>query len=159
MIVAGTGHRPKFLPCKYKEKHPWLLNLKDRTAAKLVELGATEIISGAAIGWDTWLAQVALELNLKLHMYIPFVGQEKKWPTASRKEYERLVERAFAVHYISADYSTEAFLKRDREMVNDAHLILALWNPEVTEGGTYYTVNYAKQKGKPVWNMWNHQNV
>jgi uncharacterized phage-like protein YoqJ len=154
MIVAGTGHRPKFLPCKYNEKHPWLLDLKKRVAEKLIEIGATDVISGAAIGYDTWLAQVAIELNLKLHCYIPFVGQEERWPKQSRKEYQRLVDNAYAVHYISTDYSDEAFLKRDREMVNDAHLVLALWNPKITQGGTYYTVKYAEQKGKKVINLW-----
>jgi uncharacterized phage-like protein YoqJ len=154
MIVAGTGHRPKYLPCKYNEKHPWLLDLKTNTAEKLIELGATDVISGAALGFDTWLAQVALELNLRLHMYIPFKEQGKNWPRASKAEYNRLLSLAYDYRYISDDYSDEAFLKRDRAMVNDADIILALWDPEVKQGGTFYTVNYAKQKGKPVWNLW-----
>jgi len=28
MIICGTGHRPKFCPCKYKDVHPWLDKLK-----------------------------------------------------------------------------------------------------------------------------------
>lgn len=155
MIVAGTGHRPKFLPCKYNEKHPWLLDLKKRTHAELERLGAEWVISGMAIGFDTWLAQVALEMGLKVNAYVPFRGQHLQWPSSSRREYERILEAASSILYLREEYTSDAFHVRDRAMVDDADKILALWDPQIQQGGTFYTVNYAKGKGKEVINLWN----
>ena len=35
LVIAATGHRPKYCPCKYKENHPWLDDLKNRLYADL----------------------------------------------------------------------------------------------------------------------------
>lgn len=66
MILAGTGHRPKYLPCRYNENHPWLISLKNKIREKLDELRPSAVISGVAIGFDTWLAQSALDLKIPL---------------------------------------------------------------------------------------------
>jgi uncharacterized phage-like protein YoqJ len=157
-IIAGTGHRPKYCPCKYNEKHPWLLSLKEDLEYKLewysCEGGIDGVIHGCALGWDTWLAQTALKLGLPLLSYVPFEGQGSNWPTASRKIYDDILERSHVVLYLSQEYSPGAFLKRDRAMVNDADHIFALLNPEVNEGGTFYTVQYANEKKKKVTNFW-----
>jgi uncharacterized phage-like protein YoqJ len=154
MIVAGTGHRPTFCPCKYNEKHPWLLELREKLNKELLDSSFHTIIFGTAIGFDTWIAQEALKVGLNIHAYVPFKGQGSKWPTSSRKIYEELLEKSSKVLYISEDYSNEAFLKRDRAMVDDADHIFSLLSPESTSGGTYYTVQYAKSKNKPITNFW-----
>lgn len=94
MIIAGTGHRPKYCPCKYKDKHPWLDSLKHSLHSFLLNKKEDGMVvrAGGAIGWDTWLAQVAIECNIELHLYLPFPDQGSKWPTSSKKEYERLKE-------------------------------------------------------------------
>ena len=154
MIICGTGHRPKFCPCKYKEDHPWLNKLKEDLAIAYKEDGVTTVISGMAIGFDTWIAQVALSLDIPVHAYVPFKGQGSQWPTSSRKEYERILSLSEKVVYISDTYSNEAFLKRDRAMVDAADEVYALLNPESTSGGTFYTVKYAKDNNKPITHFW-----
>lgn len=158
MIIAGTGHRPKYCPCKYKNSHPWLDNLKADLKQKLEyyqeENKIEAVICGAAIGFDTWLAQCVTEMCIPLWTYVPFKGQGSNWPSESKREYERLLKLSEKVLYISDKYSKECFLKRDRAMINDAHIIFSLLNPEVQEGGTYYTVSYAKSLGKTIHNFW-----
>ena len=39
--------------------------------------------------------------------------------------------------------------KRNRYMVDNSDLVLAVWNGE-KRGGTWYTIDYALKKGKPV---------
>lgn len=163
MHIAGTGHRPKYCQCKYNNKHPWLLNLKADLRTRLVEIADNHyefsnlqlvVRAGGAIGWDTWLAQVALELCIPLHLYLPFPGQELQWPSDSRKEYERIKSLATNVVYTSQTYYSEVFLKRDLDMITGCGKILALLNPEVSSGGTFYTVGKAKELGINVENFW-----
>jgi len=157
MIIAGTGHRPKYCPCKYKENHPWLTQLKENLTAYLtgVHEHTTVIIrAGGAIGWDTWLAEVAIDLNLPLHLYLPFEGQELAWPSNSRIKYKIIKAAATKVFYTADHYSSDVFLKRDVEMITGADLIVSLLDPEIKSGGTYYTVRKAKEMGIEVRNFW-----
>lgn len=154
MIFCGTGHRPQFCPCKFDNNHPWLIALKTDLTKYLSLYEPDHVICGGAIGMDTWLAEVTLDLGIPLHLYIPFEGQSKNWPYSSRKKYEEIMADAEAVKYISSTYSKEAFLKRDRAMVDDADAVLALLNPKADSGGTYYTVKYAEQKQKKIANFW-----
>lgn len=154
MIIAGTGHRPKYCPCKYNENHPWLIELK-KNLTKAIEVRSPDaVISGAAIGWDTWIAQAALSLGIPLHLYIPFPEQGKSWPTSSQRVLESLKEKAEKVALISDNYHQQCFFKRDEKMVDDCDLVFSLLNPESYSGGTYYTVQYAKKNNKPVINFW-----
>jgi uncharacterized phage-like protein YoqJ len=154
MIVAGTGHRPKFCPCKYKNNHPWLNQLKENLRQKLISDQVSTIISGMAIGWDTWIAQVAIDMGLPVHAYVPFRDQGSQWPSDSLNEYKRILGASEKVIFISEEYSNEAFLKRDRAMVDNCDHVYSLLDPACTSGGTFYTVAYAKSKNIPVTNFW-----
>lgn len=162
LIIAGTGHRPKYCPCKYKNNHPWLVALKQRLNGYLTEIlyilkfDDTKIIirAGGAVGWDTWLAQVALELDLELHLYLPFKDQGKEWPSDSRKEYERIKVEASKIIYTSENYHPQVFFDRDLDMITGADKVVSLLDPKVNSGGTFYTVGEAKKLGIDIVNFW-----
>ncbi len=154
MIIAGTGHRPSYCPCLYDKQHPWLISLRGRIKNKLIETGPELVISGMAIGFDTWLAQEAIKLKIPLSCYVPFIGQGSNWPDESRLEYERILDNAYEVKFISEKYSKQAFLKRDEAMVDNCDKVMALYNPIVKTGGTYHTVTYAIKKHKEIINVW-----
>lgn len=158
MIIAGTGHRPKYCPCKYKDNHPWLINLKKRLSNYLIEIRDHHdddiIRAGGAIGWDTWLAQVALELDFTLHLFLPFPDQGKNWPSSSRNEYERIKSEAHMINFTADEYYPDVFLDRDVQMITGSDTVVSLLNPEVDSGGTYYTVQEAKKLEIPVTNFW-----
>lgn len=154
MIIAGTGHRPKFCPCKYKDPHPWLDQLRLDLSSALKQAKPDIVISGVALGWDMWLAQEAIKLGIAVHAYIPFKGQGENWPSASKAIYQKVIDACEEVKYCSEDYYKDCFLKRDRDMVYACTHVWSLLNPEARAGGTFYTVAFAKRKSKPVTNFW-----
>jgi hypothetical protein len=53
------------------------------------------------------------------------------------------------ITFISPVYSKESFIKRDFFMVDQADILLCVWDG-VPGGGTYLTRNYALQKNKQI---------
>lgn len=155
MIIAGTGHRPKYLPCKYDEQHSWCVDLKDRLKQRLIEANPTIVISGGALGWDMWLAEAALELGISLSLYMPFPGYEKKWLTVSIHRLYNIRDKSYFHGYAEDKFSMEAYYTRNRWMVDDADEIWALCNEDLDKSGTHQTIFYAGAKNKQVKNFWN----
>jgi len=157
--IAGTGHRPKYCPCKYNDNHPWLKDLKNRLYCDL-DVGynsgqISHIITGMAVGFDTWLAEVAIELEIPIHCYIPFKGQESAWPTSTKEKYNQIIGKAEKIVVLHDQYKPSAFTERDRAMVDNCDMVFALLNPLAEEGGTFYTVKYAMSKKIKIQNYWN----
>lgn len=154
MIIAGTGHRPMNLPCRYSENHPWAKRVKSDLKDWLIQIKPDVIISGMALGWDTWVAEAAVDLGVKLWCYIPFRGQGTKWSEGMLIRYQKLLEKADFVDVTSDRYHKDVFLERDRRMVDVADRIVALHNPDITKGGTWYTIQYAMSRNKEIKNLW-----
>lgn len=157
MIVAATGHRPDKLG-----------GYGDQASTNLVALAVDAIndlanncdprdfvISGMALGWDMAVAEAACIWGVPFHAYVPFEGQESRWPIKSQRLWKRLIDRAAKVVVCSGGgYAPWKMQERNKRMVDDADLILALWNG--SDGGTANCVNYAQQRGKPIKNVWSH---
>ena len=154
MIIAATGHRPKWLPCKYDERHPWLTALKHDLLNSLIEDKPEYIISGMALGWDTWFAKAGLHLEIPVHCYVPFKEQGKNWPKQSRDVYLSIIERAAKTVYTSEEYTRDCFEIRDRAMVDCADKVYALYNEEMYKSGTGMTVRYAEKMSVPITHFW-----
>jgi uncharacterized phage-like protein YoqJ len=156
MIIAGTGHRPSYFPIEneYNESDKWVVKLKENLLQSLEEDKPDLIISGMAIGWDTFIAETALELRIPLNCYIPFNGQESKWPKHVQIRYGKILEKANEIIYLSETYSKIAFFKRDKAMVDACDKLYALLDPSVKTGGTFITVYEAEMQGKPIKHFW-----
>lgn len=150
IVLAGTGHRPDKLG-----------GYDDHTADRLYLLALAElrrikpsvVISGMALGWDQALALAALDSQVPVHAYVPFRGQESKWPVRSRSMYASILARvAKRVVVCEGDYAAWKMNRRNEAMVNDCEGVLALWNG--SPGGTANCVFYAKKMSKPVHNCW-----
>ena len=148
-----TGHRPKGFPFKYgidKQRHnAYLLMLEEKIKLAIAEYGITNFISGMAIGVDLDFAEVVLNLRNKypitLECAIPCPNQTLKWNTADIVRFESILKRADKINIISDRYTPECMLKRNRYMVDKSELVIAVFNG-VEQGGTWYTINYAKSK-------------
>ena len=156
--IAATGHRPAKCPCGYKEDHKWLKEVKGRLYADL-DVGWSSrqldhVVQGGAIGWDTWFAETALDIGIPVHSYLPFKGQESKWPKVAQDRYFRVLEKSAKVIYICEAYSNKAFYLRDRAMIDNCDLVFALLDPMNKDSGTFTTVEYAESKGIDVENYW-----
>jgi uncharacterized phage-like protein YoqJ len=155
MIIAGTGHRPKYLPCGYNENYPWCVSLKETLKDELIRANPAIVITGGALGWDMWLAEVAIDLGIPNILYLPFLNTGQNWPKHSRERLLDIRDKSAEVHFTSDVYKgPETFYTRDEAMVDEADEVWALWNPVVQTGGTFYTVEYARDQNKPIKNFW-----
>jgi uncharacterized phage-like protein YoqJ len=106
-----------------------------------------------ALGWDTAVALAAIRLRIPLIAAVPFPGQQARWPLESRQRYAALLQAATHVHIISqSEFSPQAYHKRNRWMVDECNLLVALWNG--TGGGTASCIAYAQQVKRPWVNLW-----
>lgn len=155
MIICGTGHRPNSLPCGYDETHWWALSIKSDIDKFLSNNDAKHIISGMALGFDTWLAEAAMKFRIPLHCYLPFEGQESKWPQHAKKRYNYIVSSAKHVNITSdGGYSVKAMLDRNMDMIDKSDLVLALCDFKKSHSGTHHAINYAEKQDKKVVNLW-----
>ena len=152
-----TGHRPKGFPFKYgvdKQKHnAYLLLLEEKIKLAITEYGITNFISGMAIGVDLDFAEIVLKLRNKypitLECAIPCPNQTLKWNSSDKLRYESILKRADKIKLISERYTPECMLKRNRYMVDKSQLVIAVFNG-IEQGGTWYTINYAKRENKVI---------
>lgn len=150
MILFGSGHRPQKLGGYSQEAQDRIYKL---AYDELRRLKPSVVISGMALGWDTALAMAALDLNLELHAYVPFSGQERVWPQASRACYHQILNRARVVNIVcEGDYAAWKLQRRNEAMVDAGDLGLVLYDG--TPGGTQNCVFYAIAKHKPIRNLW-----
>lgn len=141
MVIAASGHRM----------------LSNPHLAKSVALRALDyfkpqkVLCGMALGWDSAVAEGCLEVDIPLVAAIPFRGQEQRWAGPQQERYHHLLGQAQSVWVASPLTTKEAFLARNRYMVDQADLILVAF--EGRPGGTAYTIRYALERGKKVLNM------
>lgn len=156
MIIAGTGHRPDEIGGYTNDAYLKIVKIAyDFLKKNYAEIDV--VISGGAQGWDMALADAARRLRIPYLMAIPFVGQEKVWPeigTYSQEFYNNLKTEAHEIHIIcKGGYEPYKMQVRNEWMVNNADMILAMWNGEKS-GGTFNCIEYAEKKKKKIINLW-----
>lgn len=154
VVVAATGHRPKYLG----GHTPRVMGLLRQCATTaLIRLRPDKLIVGGALGWDQAVGWAAYDLGIPFDTYVPFIGQELKWPDDSQKEYHQLLELSANVKVIcEPGYAGWKMIKRDHAMTDDGDQILALWNKiKDPNSGTWKTLQYLGDPfTKPVHNAW-----
>ena len=150
MIIAATGHRPKYLGNEYNLDGPYSQYIREELQKIIDKYKPTQMISGMALGVDTIWAELAILNKIPLMAAIPFFGQESRWKRKDQKKYHELIQQAYRVN-VSSDRSDnknfyEFFIDRDKWMVDHCHLLVAVLLPNKKSGGTYYTVKYAKKE-------------
>jgi uncharacterized phage-like protein YoqJ len=151
MILAATGHRPNKLG-GYREG--LTRKLEALASEFIVREQPTIIITGMALGWDLAVANAAWRHRIEFIAAVPFVGQERKWPTGVQRDYRFLLQRASKVEVISpGGYDPAKMHIRNQWMVDRAHAMVALWDGS-DDGGTAACLKYARAKNVPVHNLW-----
>ncbi|MBP3436767.1 MAG: DUF1273 family protein [Clostridia bacterium] len=160
MVCCVTGHRPKGFPFPYYSLSNAVLQYRKRLAQRvevLVEEGYTHFITGMAMGVDLDFAETVLALKRKykdmrpllLEAAIPCPEQTAKWRKEELLRYENILAACDKKTFVSPSYTPYCMKKRNAYMVDCSDTVLAVWNGE-EKGGTFSTICYAKQKGKPV---------
>jgi len=148
--IAFTGHRPNKLGGydNKKNKFRWFNYVLHKTLCKFNSF-EIEFISGMALGVDQWAAFYAIDNRIPLHAYVPFVGQESRWPKESRDSYHLYLSKATSVNYIcKPGFDFWKMQRRNEAMVNDCSLLIAVWDG--SSGGTANCVDYARKINKRI---------
>lgn len=152
VIAAATGHRPSKLPTDAESQ------VKVAYRKALTQLKPDWFISGMAIGVDTWAAEVALELGIKLWAAVPFEGQERRWVPADQERFKSILARASKTTIVcQGTYDPKMFQKRNIFMVDNCTILLAYWDG--TPGGTGNCVKYARKVNRNMTNLFEKAKV
>ncbi len=156
MRIAVTGHRPANLPGQYdEEQHASIKQwLRDSISEAFTQDENLEAACGMAIGVDIYFAEACEDLGVPFKAFIPFTGQENRWPRAMQRRYRSLLIRSMEIDEASPNYSTRAFFERNDRLLqwltrDREQTLVCVWNG-VNAGGTYYTMTRAKEIGIPI---------
>ena len=114
----------------------------------LLEEGVRYFGVGGALGFDTLVAEKLLALResqpqMRIILVQPFQGYQSRWTTAQQARAAAVEARADKVVVCCQTLSREAFLARDRHLVNGSSCCIA-WCTRAT-GGITYTLRYARK--------------
>ena len=159
MTFCVTGNRPQKFPFDYFsgasiQMTAYFACLK-RVARECLAKGYDTFITGMARGVDLDFAIEIIKLKNTYRQYagvkiiaaVPHRSQAERYDRASKKKYDFVMENAERAIVFSEEYTPDCFFVRNRFMVDESDLVVAFWN-EKNEGGTAYTVNYARKQGK-----------
>lgn len=111
---------------------------------------------GGAVGFDTLAAEVLFELRvehpqIKVILVYPFNGFDSRWQEGQRTRYRALLPKYDKRVCVSQTPGREAYLMRDRHLVDCSAHCVAFCSRSY--GGTAYTMRYAKENGRQVYNL------
>lgn len=150
-IIACTGHRPNKIG-GYQLPNPTYIHICQQLEKALKELQPEKIISGMALGVDSWFAYIAHKLGILFIAAVPFEGQEKAWPDKSQQTYHALLKLASEVVIVSpGGYSAQKMQIRNEWMINHCDTLIGVFKQTETNGGTYNCLQYAKSVNKDIY--------
>lgn len=154
-----TGHRPQKFPFEYGGDNErftaYLRELKSKIEYAINGLKITHFISGMALGVDLDFAEFVLYFRdtehkaVTLECAVPCPNQTTKWAEKDKARYNEILKRADTVTLLSDRYTRDCMLSRNRYMVDKSQMIIAVFNG-IEQGGTWYTIKYAKSKNKTI---------
>jgi len=143
-----TGHRPQFI---HPDSQDWVRLELERLAVKLRDRNGMQVgISGMALGADTWWGFATVFAWCELWAFIPFPQQADRWAASDVAAWNELRSRAAHEIVIAEEYSVQALHARNDAMLRDSDLVIAVWDPSKTSGGTASCVEKAQAAGKPI---------
>ncbi len=150
-ICMFTGHRTIDV-----SKLPELTRRLDELIETLINDGYNVFCAGGAVGFDTLAELKILEKKkkynfIRLCLYLPCKGQEKKWSEGMKQIYFYVLAQADEINYSCEHYMAGCMQKRNREMADACDICVAYCGSDT--GGSRYTVNYAIRNGKKVINL------
>lgn len=140
-----TGHRE--IPA-YKIAYVETELRKSILAA--IEDGYTRFINGGAAGADLLFATIVAELKeqgrpLILEAALPYAGRKQ----SKDRDFQKMLGACDVVKVCSERYNRGCYFVRNRYMVDKSSRVFAVYDGRES-GGTVYTMQYARDKGKTV---------
>lgn len=82
---------------------------------------------------------------------LPCHEQDKYWKKDDQQVYQAILDQADKILYISEYYYRGCIHKRNKFLVDSSYYCVCYQTKE--EGGTAFTVNYARKKGLKIINL------
>ena len=150
--VCFTGHRQMIESVSQIECRV------ERTVEKLINNGYRYFGADGARGFDALASETVLKLKatypqIHLILVLPFDEQyshERNWTRAEIEQYQSLKERASKIVVLADEYRPGIYYRRNRHLVDHSSVCVAYMTK--ANGGTSYTVNYARVKDLEVVN-------
>ena len=113
-------------------------------------------LTGGAVGFDLLAAKAVLKYrescsDIRLIVVMPCQDQTKGWSQRDIDAHELINRLADGVICLSEHYYKGCMHQRNRVLVNNSSTCICYLTQ--TEGGTAYTVNYARNRGLSVFNL------
>lgn len=145
-----TGHR--IIPPGEESKI--LIRVRHRLIP-LIQSGVTYFGVGGALGFDTMMANLLLELKkensrMRIIEVLPFEGYRAKWTSEQQLHAKNLDRQMDKIVYVSKEPSRGAYLAKDRHLVDGSRYCISYCNKPT--GGIAFTVKYALERGLTVYN-------
>ncbi len=155
-----TGHRTML----YEEKQRAAQGIHSAVKS-LVKRGVRHFITGGALGFDTVAAATIINMRdnetlfdddgnvvkISLTLAVPCPTQSDRWSFANKTMYNSIAKSADEIIMVSETYTRDCMSRRNRYMVdNSAYCICYVTQKS---GGSYYTMNYAKEAGLGIINL------
>lgn len=144
--VAFTGHRADSLPWGFNESSDECLKLKAgllRAIRCAYAEGKRCFLSGMASGVDIYAAEAVLQLRETL----PGIALVCVFPCPSRDSRSAAIAAAAdSVIVLSSEYCAGCMKRRNRFLVENASMLIAVYDGRRT-GGTFQTVGMAARRG------------
>jgi uncharacterized phage-like protein YoqJ len=133
--------------------------LAEYLSSLLVATDNLQSVSGMALGFDQWAAEVCIDYGIPFQAAVPFVGQEAIWPEQAQVRYRELLGKAQSVVIVSeGGYTADKLQRRNEYMVDllvgPADRLVGWWDG--TPGGTRNCVRYATSRGKRWVNLFEY---
>ena len=153
--ICFTGHRVIARPVL-----PGVLRELQRVLETAIPRGFVDFYTGGAIGWDTYCAQMVLDLReeypgIALHLVLPCSRGEQtaRWTEAQKAAYDCIFREADSCEFVSEEYTKSCMRLRNQRLVELADCCICYCSDPAGRSGTAQTVRMAKQKGIPVINL------
>lgn len=146
LSVAFTGHRADSLPWGFNESSDECFKLK-AGLLRAIRCAYTEgkrcFLSGMASGVDIYAAEAVLQLRETL----PGIALVCVFPCPSRDSRSAAIAAAAdSVIVLSSEYCAGCMKRRNRFLVENASMLIAVYDGRQT-GGTFQTVGMAARRG------------
>lgn len=125
------------------------LNIKLK---ELINQGYDTFYLGMARGFDLCCCGALLKLkeflDIKVIACIPCLNQEKSYLPSEKVKYYEYLKKCDDKVILNEQYITGCMQQRNRYMVDNADALFVYIYKQA--GGTFYTLNYAKDKNKQI---------
>ena len=128
----------------------------------LLDQGLNVAIVGGALGYDLMVLRLLIEIKkvhekLKVVGFFPFPGYDSKWTHAQKEEYSALIPQLDRLIFTAPSdmVGNEAFLERNRKMVDESSVLICYYNENRRRSGTGQCVRYAQKQNLEIINIAN----